>query len=38
MTLEVSTVPHRRTRYAWIAGVLTVLIAAVAVTMMPGRG
>jgi len=38
MTLEVSTAPRRRTRYAWITGVLTILVAAASITMMPGRG
>jgi len=38
MTLEVSTAPRRRMRYAWITGVLTILVAAASITMMPGRG
>jgi hypothetical protein len=38
MTVKVSTAPRRRKRSAWIAGVLTALIATLAVTMMPGQG
>jgi hypothetical protein len=38
MTVKVSTAPRRRMRSAWIAGVLTALVATLTVAMMPGRG